>query len=174
MLVVVVVAAVVSSACSTPDSAPKQGAVAPTPSASSAGPASPPSTSGSATPPVPAAAAGACASMTRTACMQSTECTLEQVGERSRQYRCRPATEPCERGFSQAGFWGSGTEGVQASKQQQAACNARPGCGFVDGGCYCHCRGMGQTTVPDGDEAEPCRCECGGGPPPTCRAVEPS
>lgn len=167
--VLVMLMVVTSSACSTPDPAPKQGAVAPTPSASSAGPAS---TSSSATPPAPAA--GTCASLTRTACMRSTECTLEQVGERSKQYRCRPATEPCEQGFAQAGFWGSGTEGVQASKQQQAACNARPGCGFVDGGCYCHCRGMGQTAVPDGDEAEPCMCECGGGPPPTCRAVEPS
>lgn len=147
-----VAVAVVSSACSTPDSAPKQGAVAPAPAASNA------------------SSAGACASLTRTACMQSAECTLEQVGEHSRQYRCRPATEPCERGFVQAGFWGSGTEGVEASKAQQAACNARPGCGFVDGGCYCHCRGMGETAVPDGDEAEACMCECGGGPPPTCRA----
>ena len=104
--------------------------------------------------------------------MESTECTLEQEAERSSRYRCRPATEPCERGFAQAAFWGSGTEGVAASKAQQAACNARPGCGFVDGGCYCRCRGMGETAVPDGDEAEPCNCECGGGPPPTCRALE--
>jgi hypothetical protein len=104
--------------------------------------------------------------------MESTECTLEQEAERSKRYRCRPATEPCERGFAQAGFWGSGTEGVAASKAQQAACNARPGCGFVDGGCYCHCRGMGETLVPDGDEAEPCMCGCGSGPPPTCRARE--
>lgn len=149
-----------SSACSTPDPAPKQGAAAPAPAASNAGSAT-------------VAAVDACASLTRTECMQSNECTLEQVGERSKQYRCRPATEPCERGFAQAGFWGSGAEGVQASKDQQAACNARASCGFVDGGCYCHCRGMGHTTVPDGDEAEPCKCECGSGPPPTCRAVEP-
>src|SRR5262245_620406 len=87
----------------------------------------------------------ACESLSRTACMQSTECTLDQEVERSNRYRCRPATEPCERGFAQAGFWGSGTEGVSASKAQQAECNARSGCGFVDGGCYCPCRGMGQT-----------------------------
>jgi hypothetical protein len=112
-----------------------------------------------------------CEAMTRTECMQSTECTLEHEAEHSKRYRCRPATGPCERGFAQAGFWGSGTDGVRASKEQQAACDDRPGCVFVDGGCYCHCRGMGQTTVPDGEEAPPCRCECASGPPPTCRAA---
>lgn len=111
-----------------------------------------------------------CEALTRTECMRSTSCTLEHEAPRSQQYRCRPSREPCEVGFAQAGFWGSGTEGVTRSKQQQAECNARPGCGFVDGGCYCHCRGMGRTTVPDGDEAEDCDCECGGGPPPSCRA----
>jgi hypothetical protein len=114
---------------------------------------------------------GACEAMTRTECMQSTQCTLEHEAERSKRYRCRPATEPCELGFAQAGFWGSGTEGVRRSKEQQAACDARPGCAFADGGCYCHCRGMGQTTVPDGDEAQACHCECSAGPPPTCRAA---
>lgn len=160
--------AILYSACWAPDPAPTQPAATPTSPAPEAVPLAGASSQGSS--PAPSAASGACETLTRTACMQSTECTLEQVGERSRQYRCRPASEPCEKGFAQAGFWGSGTEGVRASKVQQAACDARPGCGFVDGGCYCHCRGMGETAVPDGDEAEDCHCECAGGPPPTCRA----
>jgi hypothetical protein len=113
-----------------------------------------------------------CESMTRTECMRSTECTLEQEVERSDRYRCRPSLAPCEVGLAQAAFWGSGAEGVSRSREQQAECSARPGCAFVDGGCYCPCRGMGQTAVPDGDEAVDCKCECASGPPPTCRAEQ--
>jgi hypothetical protein len=167
---VMLLTAVLGGACTAPDPAPKLPAVTPTTPAPEAAPIDGSSSKGST--PSPPATSGPCEALSRTACMQSTECTLEQEGERSRRYRCRPATEPCERGFAQAGFWGSGTEGVRASKAQQAACDARPGCGFVDGGCYCHCRGMGETAVPDGDEAEGCACECSGGPPPTCRAKQ--
>ena len=158
-LVMLVVA--ICGGCSTPRAAPKQEVTAPAPTASEAPPSSPPPRVES--PPAPAASEEACASLTRTACMQSTECTLEpESAQPSHRYRCRPATEPCERGFAQASF----------TEVQQAACNARAGCGFVPGSCYCHCRGLGQTTVPDGDEAEPCKCKCAGGPPSTCRALQ--
>lgn len=152
-------------ATQSPDATSRDTASAPSPSPSDR----------SASPPIPEPSPPPdperpCEALTRTACMQSTTCTLEHVAPRSKQYRCRPATAPCEEGLAQAGFWGSGTDGVARSREQQAECAARPGCGFVDGGCYCHCRGMGQTAVPDGDEAEPCDCECAGGPPPTCAA----
>ncbi|MBX7078867.1 MAG: hypothetical protein K1X88_06730 [Nannocystaceae bacterium] len=125
-----------------------------------------------AAPPATAAPRGGpdCGALSRTACMASPHCTLQHAGTADRRtYRCRPATAPCEIGFAQSGFFGSGDD-IPAAKRQQADCNARPGCVYEPGGCYCPCRGDGQTTVPDGPDAPPCRCECGGGTPPVCRA----
>jgi hypothetical protein len=111
-----------------------------------------------------------CAELDRTACMASPRCTLQHAGTTDRRaYLCRPARAPCEIGFAQAGFFGSGDD-IPAADRQQAQCNARPGCVFEPGGCYCPCRGNGHTTVPDSAGAPACQCDCGGGPPPVCRA----
>lgn len=151
------------AACGSPP-APSQPTAAPTPVAGTrAAPAD-----------ATAGADGPCAGLSRTHCMQSTECTLEKIeGPIPRRYRCRAAAPPCETGVAQADFHGSGAAGVQRSLAAQAACDARPGCRYDAGGCYCHCRGMGETTVPDGPEAEACNCECSSGKPPACVAAAP-
>lgn len=127
-------------------------------------PPAPPQTrpgTGAPSDPPPAAPRGggadACASLTRTHCLQSPDCTLEKVGDDGSEYRCRPEIAPCE-------------TDIRQSEDVQSACAARPSCRFEPGKCYCHCRGNGKTEVPDGPEAEDCDCACGGGPPPTCTA----
>jgi hypothetical protein len=87
-----------------------------------------------------------CRELTEAACLESGRCTLEviegeEIPEGTGGYRCRPAQGPCEAGFRQ----GSDTA---------ETCEAKPGCHFVPGRCYC----------PPGVV-----CICGGGPPPTCR-----
>lgn len=127
-----------------------------------------------ATPPTEGSPGVDCASLTRTHCMQSPDCTLERVakaqGGTGKLYRCRPAAGPCETGIRQADFHGRGTDGMRRAEEAQLACAARPGCDYDEGGCYCDCRDYGRTAVPDGPEAEDCMCECAGGPPPSCVA----
>lgn len=99
--------------------------------------------------------ARACASLTRTECMHALHCTLVASGARS--YVCRDARGNCEIGLRQI-------------DEDRDRCADREGCAWDEGRCYCPCRGDGQTAVPDGAEARECQCECGGGPPPGCRA----
>jgi hypothetical protein len=106
------------------------------PPASAPAPAPPPAS------PPPSSSEGACSSLKELACIDSADCTLA-VAEGSREYFCRDAEGPCETGFRQRG------DGADA-------CEAKPGCRFVPGRCYCS---------PD------VTCICGGGPPPQC--VEP-
>jgi hypothetical protein len=77
--------------------------------------------------------------LTELACIDSVDCTLA-VADGSPEYFCRDAEGPCETGFRQRG------DGADA-------CEAKPGCRFVPGRCYCS---------PD------VTCICGGGPPPQC------
>lgn len=85
------------------------------------------------------APADACAGLDEMQCITSDDCTLILVAE-ERGYLCRPAEGPCERGFQQR-------DGSAES------CEAKAGCHFVPGHCYCS---------PD------VTCICGGGPPPQC------
>ena len=98
-----------------------------------------------------------CETLTRHACLRSVLCTLDAPSARSsNRYVCREASGNCEVGLRQ----------IEADRDR---CDDRDGCAWQPGGCYCPCRGSGRTAVPDGPEAEPCDCECGGGPPPGCR-----
>ncbi len=100
----------------------------------------------------------ACADLTRAECMRAVHCTLEAAGSApSRAYVCRDARGNCEIGLRQI-------------DEDRDRCADRDGCAWTDGPCYCACRGAGHAAVPDGEEARPCQCECGGGPPPGCRA----
>lgn len=117
------------------------------------------------TPPAPAMPVGptmhlgaACDSLTRRQCLLARHCTLvaPRSGTASR-YVCREARGPCETGLTQ-------------TVESRGECEDRESCAWSEGGCYCQCAGYGHTAVPDGDEAEPCDCECSGGPPPTCAA----
>lgn len=126
---------------------------------------------GESSPPSPAIAPSVgpvpCEAMTRGECMASAVCTLVQASPRpGSEYRCRPVEPPCEVEIVQATLADPGSA-------SRAACEARAGCGVVAGGCYCHCRGAGRAAVPDGPEAPPCNCACGGGPPATCAAIDP-
>ena len=97
-----------------------------------------------------------CETLSRGACMQSLVCTLVSPSARpSTRYQCRPADGNCEVGLTQ-------------TEADVDRCNERTGCMWNVGACYCGCRGLGRTAVEDGAEARPCRCECGGGPPPGC------
>ena len=81
-----------------------------------------------------------CARFSQQECTKSNECTL--VGQaQDTGYSCRPAENECERGFSQD----SGTKEI---------CEARAGCEFVPGYCYCPPKMV---------------CICGGGPPSQCK-----
>jgi hypothetical protein len=91
-------------------------------------------------PPVLPSDGGACARLTELACIDSDRCTLAVTEDGSREYVCREAAGPCETGFRQRG-------------NDADACEAKSGCRFVPGRCYCS---------PD------VTCICGGGPPPQC------
>jgi hypothetical protein len=104
----------------------------------------------------------ACDEMTRHHCMESTYCTLE-LSEVPNVYTCRSAEGSCEEGVSQNDLSGTQTGNL--------SCTEIDGCEAVFGDCYCSCRGYGQTTVEDGEEAEECNCACGGGTPPACQAI---
>jgi hypothetical protein len=81
-----------------------------------------------------------CDDLTELQCIDSGECTLILVSEMTGEYACRPAEGLCEPGF------------LQRSDTAQS-CEAREGCSFVPGVCYC---------PPD------LVCFCGGGLPPQC------
>jgi len=83
--------------------------------------------------------ADACAGLDEMQCITSDECTLIFT-EEEREYRCRAAEGRCERGFRQ-------------HEGDAEACEAKEGCRYVPGQCYCS---------PD------VTCICGGGPPPQC------
>jgi hypothetical protein len=113
---------------------------------------------------------GDCSKLTRTACMDSKECTLvldpNAEKPRSGKYLCRPALGSCEQNLSQAELTrGSTPAEAEHSKQ---LCSDRPGCSFKRAECYCACNGYGATAVNDGAEAPPCLCVCGGGTPSAC------
>lgn len=103
---------------------------------------------GTTTPP----SADVCGSLDRNTCLASDTCSLVHVAEM--QYECRAESGTCEVGHKQ---------------DDQAGCEKRAGCRFDPGSCYCPCKGYGKTTVED-RAGESCKCECGGGPPPTCVA----
>ncbi|MCB9597297.1 MAG: hypothetical protein H6719_31520 [Sandaracinaceae bacterium] len=97
-----------------------------------------------------------CETLSREACLHSVVCTLAApAGRASSRYVCRPAAGNCEVGLRQL-------------REDQDRCDARTGCSWRDASCYCACRGSGRTAVEDGPEAEPCDCDCAGGPPPGC------
>jgi hypothetical protein len=99
-----------------------------------------------------------CTSLSREACLRSVVCTLDAPSDQgSNRYTCREARGNCEIGLTQ-------------TRADRDRCDDRDGCAWADGRCYCACRGSGRTEVEDGPEAEPCDCECGGGPPAGCRA----
>ena len=100
-----------------------------------------------------------CAELTRDGCRRSLVCTLAVDGARSNRYVCRPAEGNCEVGLTQ-------------SPDARDRCDDREGCAWREDSCYCDCRGAGQTAVPDGAELDDCDCECGGGPPMRCEALE--
>ena len=98
-----------------------------------------------------------CESLTRAECLRSVICTLDAPsGRRSNRYTCREARGNCEVGLTQ-------------TRADRDRCDDRAGCSWTDGQCYCACRGSGRAAVEDGPEADPCDCECGGGPPPGCQ-----
>lgn len=78
-----------------------------------------------------------CARLGQGDCIRSPACTLDPVEGGG--YACRAAAGPCEEGLLQS---------------DRAACEARTGCVWDPGQCYC---------------PEDVVCVCGGGPPPTCR-----
>ncbi len=91
-------------------------------------------------PPIPPPAKDACAQLKEPACIDSEDCTLVVAEDSSQEYLCRQASGACETGFRQRG-------------DNAVSCEAKPGCRFVPGHCYCE---PGVT------------CICGGGPPPQC------
>lgn len=80
-----------------------------------------------------------CASLGPDACIAASSCTLDHA--EGQPYACRAAAGPCEEGLAQS---------------DRAACEARAGCEWDPGRCYC---------------PEDVECFCGGGPPPLCRAA---
>lgn len=87
----------------------------------------------------------ACAALDEMQCITSDECTLV-LPEGEREYRCRAAEGRCETGFRQ-------------HDGDAESCEAKEGCRFVPGQCYCS---------PD------VTCICGGGPPPQCVEADDS
>ena len=82
-----------------------------------------------------------CGAYSELDCIRSTECKLEQAGERGK-YVCRESVGRCESGFRQAG-----------DGDIRKDCESMPGCQFEPGSCYC------PPNV---------ACVCGGGPPAQC------
>lgn len=78
--------------------------------------------------------------LTELQCINSAESTLILVGEMTGEYMCRPSEGSCEPGFRQR-------------TDTEESCEAKKGCVFIPGFCYCS---------PD------LVCFCGGGPPPQC------
>ena len=111
-----------------------------------------------------------CAKLTRTACMDSKQCTLvldpSAEKPRSGEYLCRPALGSCEQNLSQAELTRGSTQ-AEAERSKQL-CSDRPGCTFKPADCYCGCKGYGETSVSDGAEAATCMCVCAGGAPSAC------
>ncbi|HEY8145669.1 MAG TPA: hypothetical protein VIG06_23470 [Kofleriaceae bacterium] len=110
----------------------------------------PPTGESSAPPP----ATGACETLDRAECLRARHCTLHFV--KSMEYECRPSGGPCE------------TDLLQGDK---AGCEARAGCTWDPGSCYCPFPGYGKTQVADKDSNQGGACACGGGPPPMCKAA---
>lgn len=82
-----------------------------------------------------------CATRSEQQCIDSPDCTLALVAEDDGGgYLCRDTANACEEGFRQS----DGTP---------EECEAKEGCRFDPGRCYC---------PPD------VVCICGGGPPPSC------
>lgn len=130
-----------------------------------------------------------CGSLNRTQCLGSPQCTLvvaqpvphDHPEHRNGNYLCRPAEGHCEQGFIQSGMFGipeserremderTAIEAERAAAAQaRSSCLERPGCQVTDNDCYCQCRGMGRTTLEDGEELARCDCFCAGGAPPSC------
>ena len=84
-----------------------------------------------------------CGALSELPCINSSACTLVLADGGVGVYLCREAADACERGFRQR-------------TDTRAACEAKPGCRFVPGVCYC---------PPD------VTCVCGGGPPPRCESA---
>lgn len=81
--------------------------------------------------------------LSETRCLDSADHTLELQRSTFSEYRCRKAANHCEQGFVQ-------------SLHGQDACEAKPGCAYQPGECYC---------PPD------VVCVCGGGPVSQCAPV---
>ena len=111
-----------------------------------------------------------CSKLTRTACMDSKECTLvldpNAEKPRSGKYLCRPALGSCEENLSQAELTRGSTQAE--AERSKLLCSDRPGCSFKRAECYCACNGYGATAVNDGAEAPSCNCVCAGGTPSAC------
>jgi hypothetical protein len=103
--------------------------------------------------------AAPCETLDRAECLRVRHCTLHFV--KDGQYECRAEAGPCE------------TDLFQGDK---AGCEAREGCVWEPGSCYCPFPGYGTTQVADKSKDQGGACACGGGPPPMCKAaarVEP-
>jgi hypothetical protein len=103
--------------------------------------------------PVPSSAA--CDSLDRAECLRALHCTLHHV--KPGQYECLPSSGPCETNLLEG---------------DRAGCEARAGCTWDPGGCYCPFPGYGQTQVPDKEARGGGACACGGGPPPSCKQAK--
>jgi len=90
--------------------------------------------------PSAASANGPCTERSELQCIDSSDCTLQQLGPPGSEYTCSESTHPCEKDFRQR----SGT---------RKECEAKGGCVYVPQSCYC---------APD------VLCVCGGGPPRQC------
>lgn len=137
-------------------------ASAPTAQPSNPAPETPNSAASAPAPVASPPANGVCSQMNRHDCLHSPGCVLEVADAKTFPgiYRCRPAVSACEKDLAQASFYDSPT----ASE----ACTRRAGCRYEKAGCYCQCRGYGQTTVEDGPETDQCLCACARGEPPRC------
>ena len=100
-----------------------------------------------------------CEEMDRAQCMNASTCMLS-LSDTPDVYLCQEAQGVCEEGVVQSDLYGNNGLGT--------ACESIEGCIATDGECYCGCKGYGETTIPDGEDAEDCTCMCSGGPPPSC------
>ncbi|HMR08804.1 MAG TPA: hypothetical protein PKA88_23650 [Polyangiaceae bacterium] len=156
---VVAVCALTAAACAAGMPSPNNTAL--TPAQTPAPEAEPAKAPPASQPPSPRAT-GVCAEMNRHDCMHSPDCVLEAVpdGSHPGKYRCRAATSACEKDLAQIAFY--------ESTPPEGLCTSRPGCRYEKPGCYCMCRGYGQTSAADGAESPECDCVCAGGNPPLC------
>lgn len=92
----------------------------------------------------------ACSSLTRLECYASSHCFLDHLAPFK--YACREKRGPCEEGIRQT---------------DRDSCEARPGCAWNPGSCYCPFAGYGETAVKDRAQSTGA-CACGGGPPAMC------